>query len=425
MDCVRSAVRVGASEVALVYRRSIDQMPADPEEIHACIEEGINIIEMATPSGLVVSDGRVTGLLCTRTEYRGDRDASGRKIPHDVAGSEFEIPIDTLLLAISQHSILDFFGEDIPELTDRGYIAVDSDTFETSVPGVYAGGDVADDGPSSIVRAAGDGKAVADSIVAAFGAGEPARQRVVPEMDLHDLVIRRSRREYRVPIEHTPLDQRDNFEETVVGYTDEQAAEEAHRCIDCDVVCSLCVGVCPNMALVTYEMDPLRFDVPVLGPDGRSSGIAPFVADQQYQIAVLTDFCNECGNCVTACPTSGVPYEDKPRLYLNRDEFEGEDDNAFMIFEDDSIEGRFDGATHRLSLNGAIEYTGPVATATLDPQTFAATEVSMGASDGAAVSLQPAAVLYTVLQGIAGSMRHLPRVSVGGPSGTFVTDPQV
>jgi NADPH-dependent glutamate synthase beta subunit-like oxidoreductase len=425
MDCVRSALRVGASDVSLVYRRSIDQMPADPEEIHACIEEGINIVEMATPSGLTLSNGAVTGLLCTRTEYRGDRDASGRKIPHDVADSEFEIPIDTLLLAISQHSILDFFGEDIPELTGRGYIAVDAGTFETSVEGVYAGGDVADDGPSSIVRAAADGKAVAAAIAVALGAPAPATEHAVPEMDLHELVIRRSRREYRVPIEHTPLDHRDNFDETVVGYTDEQAVAEASRCIDCDVVCSLCVGVCPNMALMTYEMDPVRFDVPVLGADGRTTGTAPFLADQKYQIAVLTDFCNECGNCVTACPTSGVPYQDKPRLYLNRDEFLGEDHNAFMMFEDGSIEGRFDGATHRLALNGAIEYAGPAATATLDPQTFAATDVSMGASDGAAVSLEPAAVMYTVLQGIAGSMRHLPRVPVGGPSGTFVTDPQV
>lgn len=427
MDCVRSALRVGASDVSLVYRRSIDQMPADPEEIHACIEEGINIIEMATPSGLAVSDGRVTGLLCTRTEYRGDRDASGRKIPHHVADSEFEIPVDTLLLAISQHSIFDFFGEDIPELTGRGYIAVDADTFATSVDDVYAGGDVADDGPSSIVRAAADGKAVANAIAAALGTPVPATEHVEPEMDLHDLVIRRSRREYRVPIEHSPLDQRDNFDETVVGYTDEQAAAEASRCIDCDVVCSLCVGVCPNMALVTYEMDPVRFDVPLLGADGQSTGTTPFLADQKYQIAVLTDFCNECGNCVTACPTSGVPYRDKPRLYLNRDEFDGEDDNAFMMFDDGSIEARFNGETHRLSINGVVDYVSPAVTATLDPETFAVLEAAAAgtAGGGDPISLEPAAVMYTVLQGVAGSMGHLPRAPVMGPAGTFVADPEV
>jgi len=420
MDCVRSALRVGASEVSLVYRRSIDQMPADPEEIEACLAEGINIVEMATPSGLVVSNGSVTGLLCTRTEYRGDRDGSGRKVPHDVADSEFEIPIDTLMLAISQHSILDFFGDDIPELTDRGYIAVDADTFETSVGGVYAGGDVADDGPSSIVNAAADGKVVADSIAAALGSGGPAPEHAAPDYDLHDLVIRRSRREYRVPIEHTPLDQRDNFEETVVGYNDEQAVAEAGRCIDCDVVCSLCVGVCPNMALMTYEMDPVRFDVPVVGADGQTTRTVPFLADQQYQIAVLTDFCNECGNCVTACPTSGVPYQDKPRLYLNRDEFDAEDDNAFMMFEDGSIEARFGGETHRLSVNGTVEYAAPGMTATLDRQTFAVVEASV---DGDGASLEPAAAMYTVLQGVGGSMAHIPQMPVAGGGGTFISDP--
>ena len=149
----------------------------------------------------------------------------------------------------------------------------------------------------------------------------------------------------------------------------------------------------------------------------------PFVADQQFQIAVLTDFCNECGNCVTACPTSGVPYLDKPRLYLNRDEFLAEEDNAFMMFEDGSIEGRFAGDTHRLSVNGVIDYTGPAVAATLDPETFAVDE--LGSLDGTSVSLEPAAVMYTVLSGISGSMEHLPKVPVGGTAGTLVADPQV
>jgi putative selenate reductase len=425
MDCVRSARRVGALDVSLIYRRSIDQMPADPEEIHACIDEGIDIVEMASPSGLVVEDGNLIALRCTRTEYRDDRDATGRKIPHAVPDSEFEIPIDTLLLAISQHSILDFFGDDVPALTSRGYIEVDPETFETSVPGVYAGGDVAATGPASIVKAAADGKAVADSIIRAHGAPRARHAPSEPDYDLHDLVVRRARREYRVPIEQTPLDQRDGFDETVIGYTDEQAVAEAHRCIDCDVICSLCVGVCPNMALMTYQMAPVRFDVPVLGGDGRSTGTTPFGADQQFQIAVLTDFCNECGNCVTACPTSGVPYRDKPRLYLNREEFLGEDDNAFMMLEDGSIEGRFAGETHRLVDNadvptGAVEYAAPGVSAILDRETFT---VEKAAVEGSEASLEPAAVLYTVLRGLSGSMAHLPRATAGAAAGTFITAP--
>ena len=160
MPSARSDERAGVSHVpggAAYYRLAIREhtsLDLDPEEIHACIEEGIDIVEMTTPHSLHVEDGKLEGLIATRTEYRGDRDSSGRKIPHDVPDSEFEIPLDTLILAISQHSLFDFFDDETPDLTPRGYIVVDAVTFETSIPGVYAGGDDAADGPSSIVKAA-------------------------------------------------------------------------------------------------------------------------------------------------------------------------------------------------------------------------------------------------------------------------------
>jgi putative selenate reductase len=408
MDCVRSAVRVGSSDVKLIYRRTIDQMPADPEEVDACLEEGIGIVELAKPAALKVEDDSLQALVCTRSEYRGERDASGRKIPFDVEDSEFDIELDTLILAISQHSILDFFEDDTPELTDWGYIAVDPETYESSVSGVYAGGDVAADGPSSIVKAAADGKRVASAIALAFG-----EQRVMPieekrVIDLQNLVVRRARREYRVPISHTALDQRSGFDETVLGYTPEEASAEASRCLDCHDICSLCVGVCPNAALMTYEIDPIRYEL----PDGT------FVADQGPQIAVLTDFCNECGNCVTVCPTSGQPYVDKPRIYLNREEFEAEDDNAFMMFDDSSIEARIGGQTHRLSLNGSVEYTTPDGTAVLDRDTLAPLSNSLGDS-----SLRPAATMLTVMNGVSGSMPQIPLMPAGEAARTMVGHP--
>ena len=218
MDAVRSALRVGAQEASLIYRRTIDQMPADPEEIHACREEGVRIVELASPHALHVEEGRLAGLICSRTEYRGDRDAAGRKVPHDVPDSAFEIPLDTLILAISQHSVLDFFADELPALTERGYIDVDPFTFETSRPGVYAIGDVAADGPSSIVKAAADGKAVAAAIIAKRSG--PSLPSVDPApIDLHEMVTRRARRQYRVPIESAPLEARDGFSQTVLGYT--------------------------------------------------------------------------------------------------------------------------------------------------------------------------------------------------------------
>ena len=418
MDCVRSARRVGGASVSLIYRRTVDQMPADPEEIHAIREEGISIVELARPVGLRVEDGRLAGLECIRTEYGGKRDAGGRKVPEDVAGSEFEIGLDTLILAISQHAVLDFFGERAPALTRAGYLAVDPATFETSVPGVYAGGDVADRGPASIVKAAADGKRVAAAIAAALGRGtsRPAEASAAP--DVQALVVRRARREYRVPIQVSPLDRREGFEETVLGYSAEEAVREASRCLDCDQICSLCVGVCPNMALMTYEMAPVHASLPALSVANGAvvaNGATPFDVAQRLQIAVLTDFCNECGNCVTACPTSGTPYLDKPRLYLDRADFEAQASNAFMLLGDGVMEARFGGLTHRISVNGRIEYTAPGFRAVLDRESFALIEaVPTGAVDGERLSLQPAAVMATVLAGVTVSLPHVPTAAAGG-----------
>ncbi|MGI9611204.1 MAG: FAD-dependent oxidoreductase, partial [Acidimicrobiia bacterium] len=425
MDCVRSAIRVGGEDVSLIYRRTIDQMPADREEIHASIEEDINIMELVRPAALNIQDGKLAGIVLSRTEYRGDRDNSGRKIPHDVPDSEFEIPIDTLILAISQHAVLDFFGDEVPELTKSGYLQTDPETFETSIPDVFAGGDVAAHGPSSIVIAADDGKKVAAAIAAKHGVSTAREPETMEKVDLKEMMVRRSRREYRVQAAHTPLDERDNFNETQLVFTEEQAIAEASRCLDCHEICSLCVGVCPNMALMTYEMEPFRVELPAL--TSQNGGVAEgdsesYGADQGFQIAVLTDFCNECGNCVTACPTSGIPYVDKPRLYLDRGDFEEEKNNAFMVFENGTVESRVDGETHRMVLNGAVEYSSPRFSATLDKYTFKLLEATpTGAADGEALSLKAAADMFILLKGIQGSMDHLP-VMLEAP-GTFVTHP--
>ncbi len=422
MDCVRSAARIGATETSLIYRRTIDQMPADREEVHACLEEGIKILELASPHALHIEDGKLAGLICTKTEYRGDRDASGRKIPHDVADSKFEIGLDTLILAISQHSLLDFFGDQVPELTERGYIAVDPGTFESSVEGLFAGGDVAADGPSSIVIAAADGMAAAAAIIARIGAQAPQPiEAETPAVVLNEAVARRARRAYRVPVRHTPLSERSGFDETIHTFTVEEAQTEAGRCVDCDTICSLCVGVCPNMALVTYGMDPFAAALPALAVTNGAVAIgetAEFVVDQTLQIAVLTDFCNECGNCVTACPTAGTPYRDKPRLYLDREDYEAESDNAFMTWTDGDnsiVEARFGGETHRISINGKVEYDSPSLTAVLESETLRLESAQPGpkAVEGQSLSLDSAATMYTLWRGLQ-SMPQLPQAKVPG-----------
>ncbi len=96
----------------------------------------------------------------------------------------------------------------------------------------------------------------------------------------------------------------------MLGYTAEEAMAEASRCLDCHRICSLCVGVCPNLALMTYRSEPFRAALPVAARRGggiRAGERHAYRAEQALQIAVLTDLCNECGNCTTACPTSGQP----------------------------------------------------------------------------------------------------------------------
>ena len=95
-----------------------------------------------------------------------------------------------------------------------------------------------------------------------------------------------------MPIRVSDLDRRDGFEETVLGYSAEEAQHEAGRCLDCDQICSLCVGVCPNVALMTYETAPVRAALPVLAVSNGAlvaDGSTPFVVDQRLQVAVLTD----------------------------------------------------------------------------------------------------------------------------------------
>ncbi len=412
MDCARTAWRQSDSRVSVIYRRSIDQMPADREEVALLAEEGIEVLEMAKPQQLVFEDGSLHALKCRRMEFRGERDTSDRKIPYEVPDSDFDVPLNTLILAISQHAVLDFFDEEPIALNQWGYIEADPVSFETSVPGVYAGGDVVNDGPSSIVEAAADGRAIAEAILdQKTTAAHPA-----PTFDTVELLRKRSHRQWRVPVPHTSSKGRRNFNEVVLTYDEDQARTEAARCLDCHKYCSICVGVCPNLALQTWQAEPFEVQLPALhlGSNGIQTGPGkPWRVGQEYQIAVLTDFCNECGNCTTFCPTAGEPYKDKPRLYVDRAEFEAQSDNAFMLLKETqgwAMEGRWQGATHRIDLNGKLDYRGPLFSARLDPDSFEPEHIqaSETISDSDVLSLQPCVTMFVLLNGLRQSLPHLP-----------------
>ncbi len=415
MDCARTARRLAKGTVTILYRRTIGEMPADREEIEGVLEEGIGIVELAKPLRVKTEAGRVAGLECLRMRL-GEKDASGRRRPVEIPGSEYVIPVDTLIVAISQEPALDFLGDEPFARTQQGYLQVDPATFETSIPGVYAGGDIALDGPESIVRALGDGRRIAESIRAKEERFARAEDRSLPDANRIDLIRRRATRAYRVAIPHLPVERRGGFDEVVLTLSEATAREEAARCLDCHRFCSTCVSVCPNRAFMTYRVEPADWNLPELSARGGKlvEGAARnFRAVQSLQVAVLTDFCNECGNCATFCPTAGRPYADKPRLYLSRKEFEAQSDNAFMASRVDglwSLQGRFGGATHELVLNADLVYSGPKVHARLDPATLRVREAvpTTACRDGDAISLVPCAVMVVLLRGIRDSLSHLP-----------------
>jgi len=329
--------------------------------------------------------------------------------------------------------LVDRDNEETSIFTDTGYIATDPDTFETSVSGVLAVGDVAAHGPQSIVLAAGDGKAMADALITKVKGPQEVATASNGHFDFHDLIKRRAHREYRTPVSFTPLDQRNNFDETIITYTPEEAMVEAGRCLDCHEICSLCVGVCPNMALMTYTAEPfIRFlpDLKAVKGQIEVGESREFRADQRYQIAVLTDLCNECGNCTTFCPTAGEPYRDKPRLYLDRPDFEAQSDNAFMMTKSGdtiAIEARWEGETHRLEIGGEMLYTSPSLEARVEPRSFSLIQASPGnaALEGQVLNLEVCASMYVVLQGITKSMPQIPLAEPEGPQvpGTRIAHP--
>ena len=417
MDCARSAWRVKKGDVSIIYRRTIEQMPAAREELDDVLAEGIRIVELAKPLKVVAKRGRMTGLECLRVAL-GEKDSSGRRRPVDVPNSEFVIPLDTLIVAVSQSPDLDFLSDQKPELTTSGYLKIDPVTMETSIPGVYAGGDIAQNGPESIVKALGDGRRIAASIRRKDESFRAAEEKagIFADVDAVELIRRKAHRKFRVSIPHVPASGRNQFDEVIMTLSEPVAREEAGRCLDCHLMCSICSSVCPNLAIMTYRMDPFEMKLPELKPiAGRIEwgGGSSFRVEQTFQIAILNDFCNECGNCATFCPTAGRPYKDKPRLYLKRAEFEAEADNAFMVYHGNgiwSLCGRFGGATHEVVLGDETVYSSPKFKAYLDPASLAVKGVvPVGTlADGEPLTLEPCARMLALLSGIRKSLMHLP-----------------
>lgn len=406
MDAARSARRlVKDGEVTIVYRRTRAEMPADAAEVRDCIEEGIGIRSLLAPVRVAEQDGKVSGLICRKMRL-GEPDSSGRPRPVPIEGSEAFLPGDTIITAISQDSFLDFLGGLDARATQGGRLVVNPATSETSVPGLFAGGDAVH-GPDSIIQAIADGLFAAEEIARRHGV-EPVPEPVLEKnVTTPDIMAKKSRQIPPQTVPTLPVHARGGFAEVQGTFGPEAAIAEAARCLDCDDVCSLCVTVCPNRAIMAYAMTPLKLSLPVLTVrDGRlvASGSKPFAVDQTVQIVNIADFCNECGNCTTFCPTSGEPFKDKPRFWIDREGFEESKGDAIRFDRSGGalrIEARLGGQRHRLECrNGIVEYRSATVVARLDRGSLRLLEWEAAGplDEGDTVDLSPCATLIALLE---------------------------
>jgi heterodisulfide reductase subunit A len=260
LDTARSALRLGAQEVTILYRRSRIEMPAEPKwEIDETEHEGVKLMYLVTPTRFLGKEGKLRAIECVKMEL-GAPDDSGRRRPIPISGSEFTMDVDTVLIAVGQMvdedqaaAVVDPSangGAAALELTSRGTVRVDPVTLATNIEGVFSGGD-AIVGGGTVIEAIADGKEAAISIDR-YIRGEDLRvgreeEDLPVEIPLESVEPMES-----VPMRFLPIEDRvDNFDEVELGYTQEMAMEEAKRCISCGVCteCRECVALCERQAI--------------------------------------------------------------------------------------------------------------------------------------------------------------------------------
>ncbi|HEX7538640.1 MAG TPA: putative selenate reductase subunit YgfK [Dermatophilaceae bacterium] len=283
MDCVRTAHRSeGVQEAVLVYRRTEPYMPATQHEVNLVRSEGLTMEELLAP---ISYDG--TTLRCEEMEL-SDEDAGGRRSVVGL-GTFVDLPFDTVIGATGATVGTGPFARNGLAQNARGLAEVDA-SFQSSVDHVYVIGD-GRLGPSTIVRAVADAKTAVRAIL--------HEEHLSVDYDLRPAKVGRDEDEVHA--------RRGLLIAAINGKA------EGDRCLTCDVVCEVCTEVCPNRANVAITV--------------------PGFADPR-QIVHLDGLCNECGNCGTFCPHSGLPYKDKITIFWALEDFESSANAGFLPLAD-------------------------------------------------------------------------------------------
>ena len=335
LDVARSAVRFGAKEVHMVCLEDWHEMPASKDEITEALEERIQIHPRKGPSKIIGQNGKVVGF--ETIDCVSVFDEQGRFNPKFAPRTEKFMEADTVIMAIGQTSDLSWIRpEDGIEITPRNTIKVDPKTLATTAPGIFAGGDVSF-GPRNAIDAIANGKKAALFINRYLTAEDvEGIELEFGDRDVEIIVYDKKhyKREWcyekkqRVPIPTLGIDRRIGVAQVELGYTEEQAHEEASRCLHCWVntifdpfgeetgteciLCGGCVDICPENCIELIALDRVdadqsiieelekEYDVVLTGETETSVG-AVMIKDE--------DVCIHCGLCAMRCPVGCITME--------------------------------------------------------------------------------------------------------------------
>lgn len=292
IDCARTALRLGAKEVTIIYRRSRKEMQAQPGEIDEALAEGVKIEFLSAPTRIMGKNGKVASLECVKMKL-GSPDESGRRRPVKIEGSAYKIPVDTVISALGQNIDASFLtSKDQVLLNPRGLVKADRRTTATSRDGVFAAGDAVT-GPATATEAIAAGKRGAyaiDMYLRGEDLSELELARGKKISELKPEMVEKLITLQREQMAHLPIELRlSNFNPVEKGFSKEQAVREALRCLGCGsgariseaecVSCLTCVSVCP-------------YGVPAV----RTGGV----------VAIDVSQCQACGICANECPAMAI-----------------------------------------------------------------------------------------------------------------------
>ncbi len=282
VDAARTCKRLGAKEVYILYRRTRDEMPAIPEEVDEAEEEGIKIMYLVSPREILTENGKVTGIRLLN-HVLGGKDASNRRRPLEVEGTEFTLKVDNVISALGQRTDASISNNGL-KVNRRGIIENDTETGKTDIEGVFAAGDAAL-GADNIISAVASGRKAAVSVDKYLANNNAVLESMkqLNRVDKNSILQRKGNTERSSGVKiyvESPGERSQNFELYSRTFTEEEAVSEAKRCLNCGCGdgCFVCVDICNSFAI-------------------NNVGGKPFIDNEE---------CVGCGVCLWQCPNKNI-----------------------------------------------------------------------------------------------------------------------